>query len=76
VSAVIAVASTDLVSTTHTDAVIPGDSEAFAVAVRKTAHLVEYAVLGVLASRALKMLSPGFIRGVGGHVLRWEWSYC
>ncbi len=63
----IAVASTDLASTTHTDAVIPDD---LSVAVRKLAHLVEYAVLGLLAARGLRMLFPGFVPGVGAEALR------
>lgn len=63
---VIAVASTDLASTAHTDPWIPA---ALSVAVRKTAHLVEYAVLGLLAGRALRMMLPGFVPCVVGEAL-------
>ena len=42
------------------------DITALSWALRKTAHLVEYGVLGLLATRALKGLFPGYVRGAAG----------
>lgn len=44
---------------------LPGDSAVLWWAVRKTAHLAEYAVLGLLAARALGALFPGYVLGTG-----------
>jgi VanZ family protein len=40
-----------------------GESSALIWAIRKTAHLAEYAVLGLLAAGALRTLFPGYTRG-------------
>jgi VanZ family protein len=83
--AVIALASTDLGSQAHTDSWLvrfvhlffahqraagsPDNLSALSWAVRKTAHVVEYAVLGALVARALKGLFPGYTRGAGRELL-------
>ena len=65
--AVIVVASTDLGSQAHTDPLLARALPSWAV--RKTAHVVEYAILGALAARALKGLFPGYTRGAGWELL-------
>ena len=76
--AVVAFASTNFASSAHTDVwlwrllhplspgVRSGDSSghfaALSWAVRKTAHLVVYGVLGLLAARALRELFSGYVR--------------
>ena len=54
------------------------DFDALSWALRKTAHLVEYAVLGLLATRALKGLFPGYsgaaIRRGGAGARREGWE--
>jgi len=42
-----------------------GGSSALMWAIRKTAHLAEYAVLGLLAAQALRTVFPGYARGSG-----------
>ncbi|MBN1461914.1 MAG: VanZ family protein [Armatimonadetes bacterium] len=76
--AVIALTSTDIGSSAHSDTWIwrllslffPGSGEtpadnfsALSWALRKTAHLVEYAVLGFFAAQVVRRFFPGYVGG-------------
>ncbi|MBN1461948.1 MAG: VanZ family protein [Armatimonadetes bacterium] len=79
----IGVNSTDLASSAHTDALLlrflhlftPEETatgsgfDTLSWLVRKTAHVIEYAVLAILLALVLRTLFPGSIRGIGRELL-------
>lgn len=82
--AVIALTSTDIGSSAHSDTWIwrilslflsdspdqpTGDFSALSWVLRKTAHLVKYAVLGLLAARVLRRFFPRYAAGAGRDAL-------
>ena len=82
--AVIALDSTDIASSAHTDVLLlrlvhlfvprqagpgTGGFGALSWLVRKSAHVIEYGILGALLARAVRALLPGFARGQGWELL-------